>query len=151
MKTSAGTNGGENMPAAAGGRMRWIGGGYILWTWAVLAVLAVVVGWRLQVVTYRHLSESPAPVVEDRRQHHFRNLTYTQTQRLVETLLRSAYIAATPRDRALALARVAAVQRERGLDEAAAAAAREAMSLSGDDPAVRAILAAPLRLEGMPE
>jgi len=130
-------------PAAGRGRsMRW--------AWGLVAVLALLVGWRLHTVPWRHLAGSPAPAVEDRRQHHFRNLTYTQTQRLVEGLLRNAYAASTPRERALALARVAVVQRERGLDEAAAAAAREATQLAGGDADVRSILAGPLRLEDIP-
>ena len=121
--------------------------GHWRWPWAVVVILAVFVGWRLQQLSWRPLPASLAPAVEDRRQHHFRNFTYSQTERLVEGLLRHAYIAPTPRERALALARVAVVQRERGMDEAAAAAAREAMQLGGGDAAIRAILASPLRLD----
>ena len=120
------------------------------WVWAVIAAWALAVGWRLQTVSWRHPSGTRTPpAVDDRRQHHFRHLTYTQTQRLVDGLLRSAYAAPSPRERALALARVAVVQRERGLLEAAAAAAREAMQMAPNDADVRATLAAPLRLEDL--
>jgi DNA-binding phage protein len=114
------------------------------WVWGVVTVLALGVGARLIALS---APQPPAPAVEDRRQHHFRTFTYSQTERLVTGLLHQAYQARTPRERALALARVAAVQRERGLDEAATAAAREALQQSGGDPAIRTILSNPLRLE----
>lgn len=117
-------------------------------TWLSLLLLGLVLlaGWRLQAVSWQHDSASPL-AIEDRREHRFRNLTYTQTQRLLDGLLRRAYAATTPKERALALARVAALQQERGLREAAEAAAREALQLSRSDPEVRALLSNPLRLE----
>jgi hypothetical protein len=64
--------------------MRWTGARHMRWGWAVVGVLAVVVGWRLQTVTYRHLPGSPAPAVEDQAAP-FPESHHTQTQRLVET------------------------------------------------------------------
>ena len=63
----------------------------------------------------------------------------------IQSWLRQAYAAPTPREQGLALARVALLQRERGLDAAAQAAAQEAMKLSHNDPEVRAILGRSLR------
>ena len=117
------------------------------WLWLLVLGLALLAGWRLQAVPWQHRAETSPVVIEDRRERRFRDFTYSQTQRLLDGLLRRAYAAATPRERALALARVAALQRERGLREAAAAAAREALQLGGSDPAVRALLSGPLRLE----
>jgi hypothetical protein len=111
----------------------------------VVLLLGAAIVVRLHGLTWYHEPGAPAPSVQDRRQHRFRNLTYTQTQRLLQGWLRQAYAAATPREQGLALARVAALQRERGLDAAAQAAAQEAMKVSRNDPEVRAILARPLR------
>jgi hypothetical protein len=108
--------------------------------WILVVLLGLGIAWQVQRVTWLHEPSAPAPIVEDRRQHHFRDLTYSETERLLQGWLRQAYAASTPRERGLALARAAALQRERGLDAAAQAAAREAMKVSGNDPGVRAIL-----------
>lgn len=112
--------------------------------WILVLFLGLGIAWRLQGLTWLHEPGAPAPAVADRRQHHFRDLTYGETERLLQRWLRQAYVASTPRERGLALARAAALQRERGLDAAAQAAAQEAMKVSGNDPEVRAILARPL-------
>ncbi len=117
------------------------------WLWLLVLGLALLAGWRLEAVSWQHDSEASPVAIEDRREHRFRNLTYSQTQHLLDALLRRAYAATTPKERALALARVATLQRERGLQEAAEAAAREALQLSRSDPEVRALLSSPLRLE----
>ena len=117
--------------------------------WLVALLIAAATAWRLAKVARPQAAEAAPIAVEDRREHHFRNLTLTQTQRLLDTLLRRAWNAKEPHERALELARVAAVQRERGLVEAAAAAEREALQLAGNDPAVRAALSQPLRLDAL--
>ncbi len=117
--------------------------------WLAAAALAAATAWRLTQVSWQYQTTAPALHVEDRREHRFRDLTHTQTQRLLDGLLRRAWNAKVPRERALELARVAALQRERGLADAAAAAEREALQLGGNDPAVRFVLAQPLRLEDL--
>jgi len=120
-----------------------------LWGAAALALGAALV--RTLRVERSYLPGSPPPRVEDRRAHHFRNFTYSQTERMLRHLVRQANGASTPRDRALALARVAALQQERGFLEPARAAGQEALQLTATDPEmqaeVRSILTQPLRLE----
>jgi hypothetical protein len=108
-----------------------------LWIVAIAILLAGV--WRLAAVEWSYRS-APPQTVEDRRAHRFRNLTWSQAERVLNRFLRQAYAAREPRERARALARVASLQRERGLDAAATAAAREALQISANDPEVRAIL-----------
>lgn len=119
--------------------------------WCVAAAVFVVAVVRSVRVEWRHLPGSPPPRVEDRREHRFRNFTYSQAERMLRYLVRQAQSAQTPRDRAIALARVAAMQQERGLIEPARSAGEEALQLSANDPAlrseVRGILTKPLRLE----
>jgi len=119
----------------------------VRWVWLLVLGLALLAGWRLEAVSWQHQAGASPVAIEDRREHRFRNLTYSQTEHLLDALLRRAYAATTAKERALALARVATLQRERGLQEAAEAAAREALQLSRNDPEVRALLSSPLRLE----
>ena len=119
----------------------------VRWVWLLVLGLALLAGWRLESVSWQHQAGASPVAIEDRREHRFRNLTYSQTEHLLDALLRRAYAATTAKERALALARVATLQRERGLQEAAEAAAREALQLSRSDPEVRALLSGPLRLE----
>lgn len=115
--------------------------------WVGVIFLGVVLAWRLHRVTWLQEPGAPAPHVEDRRQYHFRELTYSQTETLLQHWLRQAYAAKSPRERAVILARVAILQRERGLDAAAQAAAQEAVNLSKNDSEVRAVLSRSLRPE----
>jgi hypothetical protein len=115
--------------------------------WITTLVVLAAAGWRLAQVEWSYRSTSAPLRIEDRREHRFRNLTWSQAEAVLNHLLRQAYAAREPHDRALALARVASLQRERGLDAAANAAAREALQLSRNDPEVRAILTRTLRSE----
>lgn len=121
----------------------------LLWILA-LALVGVALA-RTSAVEWSYLPTSPAPRVEDRRAHRFRDFTYGQSERLLRQLLRQAQAAPTPRERALALARVATLQRERGFRESARAAGEEALQLAGNDAQMRAevrsILSQRLRLE----
>lgn len=113
---------------------------------AVLWILTAAL-FALTLVRLQNIAAGVAPdVVEDRRQHHFRDWTYTRTETLAASFLEQAGRAGTDAERALALARLAALQRERGLHERAEAAAREALRLAGGDAEVRRVLAAPLDL-----
>jgi hypothetical protein len=114
--------------------------------WVVAGLLVVVAGWRAVRLPDPYRPGQPLGVIEDRREYHFRDLGYAETQRLLQQLLGSAARASDPRARALELARIAALQHERGLSEPAEAAARDALRLAPDDPEVRRILASPLDL-----
>ncbi|UCE02598.1 MAG: hypothetical protein JSW67_15405 [Candidatus Latescibacterota bacterium] len=115
--------------------------------WLATFVVLAAAGWRLARIEWTYRSPSAPLRIEDRREHRFRDLTWSQAEAVLNRLLRQAYAAREPRERALALARVASLQRERGLDAAANAAAREALQLSRNDPEVRAILTRTLRSE----
>ncbi len=119
--------------------------------WCIAAAVFVVAAVRAVRVEWTYLPGSPPPRVEDRREHRFRNFTYSQAERMLRYLVRQAQSAATPRERALALARVAAMQQERGFLDSARSAGEEALQLSATDPAlhseVRGILTNPLRLD----
>ena len=87
--------------------------------------------------------------VEDRRQYRFRALTWSQTQRVFESLVAAAERAPDDVTRARYLARVAALQHERGMDEPAQAAAREALRFAPNDPETRRLIASPLDLQAL--
>jgi len=115
-------------------------------TWALAILLLAGAGWRARALPDPYRAGAALGAVDDRREHRFRDLTYTQTQRLFDRLLQEATRAQDPAARARGLARIAALQRERGLTEAADAAAGEALRTAPDDPEVRRILSAPLVL-----
>jgi len=114
--------------------------------WIVAGLLILVAGWRAVRLPDPYRPGQPLGAIEDRREYHFRDLGYAETQRLLQQLLGSVARASDPRERARGLARVAALQHERGLSEPAEAAARDALRLAPDDPEVRRILASPLDL-----
>ena len=118
--------------------------------WGLALALLLAAGWRATQLANPYRAGAPVGPIEDRREHHFRNLTQSQTQRLFDSLLLAATQASGPAIRARYLARIAALQRERGLGEAAEAAAREALRAAPNDPEVRRILSAPLELESRP-
>jgi hypothetical protein len=105
--------------------------------------------WQARRLPDAYVDGAPLGAVEDRREHHFRNLGYAETQELFQRLLRSATDAPDPAARARALARIAALQRERGLVEAADAAAREALRFAPGEPEVRRLLSTPLDLQAV--
>lgn len=118
----------------------------IVWGLAALLVVASVIRIGLLPNPYAPGVASP---VEDRRQYRFRDLSWSQTQRLFESLVASAERAPDNVTRARYLARVAALQHERGLDEPAQAAAREAMRFAPQDAETRRLIASPLDLKSL--
>lgn len=119
--------------------------------WGIAAVLIAVALARALRVEWAHLPAAAPPRIEDRRQHRFRSFTFTQAERMLRHLVRQSRAARTPRDRALALARIAALQQERGFLDEARTAGEEALQLAARDThmqaEVRGILTQPLRLE----
>lgn len=87
--------------------------------------------------------------IEDRRLHPFRDATYSETQRLFETLLQRASQATDVVTRARALAALSALQRERGMENQALAAAEQAQRLAPTDPEVRRWLTQPIDLRAL--
>jgi hypothetical protein len=114
--------------------------------WVVALGLLLLVAWRVRAQPDVYAAGAAIGPVEDRREHHFRNLTQSQTQQLFDRLLQSATAARDASSRGRALARIAALQHERGLDEAAQAAAREALRAAPNDPEVRRLLETPLEM-----
>jgi hypothetical protein len=114
--------------------------------WIAAAVLLLAGGWRAASRPNPYAPGAPLPRVEDRRDHRFRDLTYVQAQKLLDSLLRAADRAPDAHQRAVALARAAALQHERGYPESADTAAREAVRIAPNDPEVRRLLASPLDL-----
>lgn len=117
-----------------------------MWGLAALLLLAAVA--RIVRLPDPYVAGAAAPV-EDRRQYAFRDLTWSQTQRLFESLVASAERAPDNLTRARFLARVAALQHERGMDEPAQAAAREALRFAPQDAETRRLIAAPLDLKSL--
>lgn len=113
---------------------------------AFVLALVVASAWRAARLPDPYRTDAPVGAVEDRREHRFRDLTWSETQRLLQGLLETASRASDAPSRARALAQVASLQRERRLAESAEAAAREALRLSPTDPEVRRLLATPLEL-----
>jgi hypothetical protein len=114
----------------------------IAWVLALALVAASV--WRAASLGDPYRSGVRVGTVEDRREHRFRDLTWSETQHLLKDLLESASRAPDAAARARALARLAALQQERGLAANAAAAAHEALRLAPEDPEVRRLLTTPL-------
>jgi hypothetical protein len=112
--------------------------------WAVALLLLAAAGYRASRLPDPYAAGASVGRVEDRREHRFRDLTYTETQRLFEKLLATATRAPDAATRGRALARIAALQRERGLEEAAQAAATEALRFAPHDPEVQRLLQSPL-------
>lgn len=117
--------------------------------WSLAALLVLSAGWRARALPDLSREGAAVGAIEDRREHHFRNLTYSQTQRLFERLLQAAERAPDSATRARDLARIAALQHERGLIEAAEAAAGEALRFAPDDPQVRRLLSTRLDLDAL--
>lgn len=92
---------------------------------------------------------APVGVIEDRRLHHFRNATYTETQRWFNLLLERAGRATDSVTRARALAALSSLQRERGMQNQATAAAEQALRLAPTDPEVQRLLAQPLDVRAL--
>ena len=118
----------------------------IVWGVAVLLALAAVA--RLGMLPDPYAAGTAVPV-EDRRQYRFRDFSWSQTQRLFESLLAAAERAPDDVTRARYLARVAALQHERGMDEPAQVAAREALRLAPNDAETRRLIASPLDLQAL--
>lgn len=116
--------------------------------WGLAALLLVTGVVRLGLLPNPYAPGTAAPV-EDRRQYRFRDLTWSQTQRLYESLVAAAERAPDAVTRARYLARVAALQHERGMDEPAQAAAREAMRFAPQDAETRRLIASPLDLKSL--
>lgn len=118
----------------------------VVWGLAALLLLAAVA--RIVRLPDPYVAGAGSPV-EDRRQYAFRDLTWSQTQRLFESLVGAAERAPDNITRARFLARVAALQHERGMDEPAQAAAREALRFAPQDAETRRLIAAPLDLKSL--
>jgi hypothetical protein len=118
--------------------------------WLLALLLGLATAWMAATRPDPYRAGAPLGALEDRREHHFRDLTWSGTQRLFEGLLAAAQRAPDPVSRARFLARVASLQHERGIDEGARAAAAEAMRLGGDDAEVRRLLGTPLELPAPP-
>jgi len=118
----------------------------IVWALATILMLAAVA--RLDLLPDPYAVGATVPV-EDRRQYRFRALTWSQTQRLFESLVAAAERAPDDVTRARYLARVAALQHERGMDEPAQAAAREALRFAPNDAETRRLIASPLDLNAL--
>jgi hypothetical protein len=114
--------------------------------WLLALVLSLATGWLAATRPDPYRAGAPLGAIDDRREYHFRHLSYSSTQRLFENLLGAAQRAPDPVSRARMLARVAALQRERGIDDGARAAASEAMRLGGNDAEVQRLLGTPLEL-----
>jgi hypothetical protein len=114
--------------------------------WSLALLLVVATAWMAARRPDPYRAGAPLGALEDRREHHFRDLGWSSTQRLFEGLLDAAGRAPAGVERARILARVAALQHERGIEEGARAAAAEAMRLGGDDPEVRRLLGTPLEI-----
>ena len=115
----------------------------ILW-----GLAALLVAW-----TAVRVARSPDPysagaatVIEDRREHRFRDYTWAQAEQVLHTLAREAEAAPDAVTRARALARIASLQHERGFVAQADAAAREAMRLAPTDAEARRMMTTPLTL-----
>lgn len=112
-----------------------------------LAALLIGASWaRIAMLPDPYAAGARSPI-EDRRQYRFRDLDWSQTQRLFESLVQAAERAPDDLTRARYLARVAALQHERGMDEAAQAAAREALRFAPNDAETRRLIASPLDLK----
>ena len=116
--------------------------------WALAAILMLTAVVRLGMLPDPYAVGATVPV-EDRRQYRFRALTWSQTQRLFESLVAAAERAPDAVTRARYLARVAALQHERGMDEPAQAAAREALRFAPNDAETRRLIASPLDLKAL--
>lgn len=114
--------------------------------WVLAALLIVGAGARLAVRADPYRAGAPLGAIEDRREHRFRDLSWSSAERLAGGLLAAAERAPDGQSRARLLARFAALQRERGFDAVAQAAAAEARRLGGDDPETRRLLASPFEL-----
>jgi hypothetical protein len=119
----------------------------IVWAVAVLLVAASL--WRLRAAADPYRPQAPLTALDDRREYHFRNLTFAATRGLFDRLLQEAARAPDPATRARYLARVAALQRERGMSEAAETAAREALRTAPGDVEVQRLLSVPLDLQNL--
>jgi hypothetical protein len=117
--------------------------------WIVAALLLAAAFWRLGRLPDPYADGSKTVPVEDRRQHRFRDLGWSQTEQLFRSLVTSAEQAPDPVTRARFLARAAALQQERGLGDAAQAAAREALRFAPNDAETRRLLSAPLDLDAV--
>ena len=115
--------------------------------WLVAVLLVAAAGWRAARLPDPYRDGAPVGTLEDRRENRFRNLTHSQTSRILEHLIESAANARDGQARARQLARVASVQHERGLAEASEYAAREALRYATDAAEVRRILEAPFDLD----
>jgi hypothetical protein len=114
--------------------------------WALAVVLLVATGWRAAARPDAYRAGAALGAIEDRREHRFRDLSWSAAQQLFDFYLQAAERAPDPLTRARNLARLAALQRERGFDAGAQAAAAEALRLGGNDAETRRILANPLEL-----
>ncbi len=115
--------------------------------WFVTVLLLATAGWRAARLPDPYRDGAPVGAVEDRREYRFRNLTYSQTNRILEHLIETAANARDRQARARQLARVAAIQHERGIAEAADYATREALRYATDPAEVRRILTTPFDLD----
>jgi len=115
----------------------------ILWILAAVVVAAACARWLQVPDPYR---AGAAITVEDRREHRFRDYTWTQTEHLLHALAAEVDRAPDAITRARVLARIASLQNERGFAAQAEAAAREALRLAPSDAETRRLLNAPLVL-----
>jgi len=118
----------------------------VIAVWAAACLMSGIAAARAARGPNPYAAGAAAGAIEDRRLHRFRNATYTETQRLFDTLLQRAGQAHDVVTRARALAALAALQRERAMQNQATAAAQEAQRLAPADPEVRRLLSQPLDL-----
>jgi hypothetical protein len=117
--------------------------------WVAACVLAGIAAARAVGGSNPYAAGVASGAIEDRRLHHFRNASYSETQRLFDTLLDRASRATDVVTRARALAALAALQRERRMENQAAAAAEQARRLAPADPEVRRWLTQPIDLHAL--
>jgi len=114
--------------------------------WVLAALVLVGAGVRAVRLSDPYRSGAPLGSLEDRREHRFRDLSWSNAERLAANLLAAAERAPDALSRARFLARLASLQRERGFEAASRAAAAEALRLGGSDPETRRLLASPLEV-----
>lgn len=113
----------------------------VVWGLALALVAAAIVRVASTPDPYR----VGAPIViEDRREHRFRNATWSEAEALLQRIAREVETATDAQTRARALARIASLQQERGYSAQADYAAREALRLAPTDPTVRQLLNTPV-------
>lgn len=115
--------------------------------WVLAVLLLAGAGARLVVRPDPYRAGAPLGAVEDRRLHRFRDLSWSQTERLASSVLLAAERAPDRLTRARLLAQFASLQRERGFEAASRAAAAEALRLGGHDAETQRLLASPFEVK----